>query len=92
MGLWKGYFDLDNEKKLNKFAFVWVDRDRRYFISDTSYLKPVMTYAGDNLIKVDNSPNVDPVRVDFDINQKMVSERYYSINSKIDESNHTRKR
>ena len=27
--LWKGYFALDNEKKLDKFAFVWVDRDRR---------------------------------------------------------------
>ena len=34
--LWKGYFALDNNKKLDKFAFVWVDRDWRYFISNTS--------------------------------------------------------
>ena len=35
-GMWKGYFALDNKNKLEKFAFVWVDRDRRYFISNTS--------------------------------------------------------
>ena len=32
-GLWKGYFALDNKNKLDKFAFVWFDRYRRYFIS-----------------------------------------------------------
>ena len=37
-GLWKGYFALDNKKNLDKFAFVWVDRERRYFISNTSSL------------------------------------------------------
>ena len=29
-GMWKGYFDLNNEKKLDRFAFIWVDRDWRY--------------------------------------------------------------
>ena len=43
-GLWKGYFYLDKKKKLDKFAFVWVGRERWYFISNTSYLKPVMIY------------------------------------------------
>ena len=41
-GFWKGYFALDNEKKLEEFALVWVDRYRRYFISNASYLKPGM--------------------------------------------------
>ena len=27
-GLCKGYFALNNEKKLEKFSFIWVDRDR----------------------------------------------------------------
>ena len=35
----------------------------------------------------DDSPNVDPVRVEFDITQPRVAERYHSINSKIYESN-----
>ena len=40
--MWKGYFDLNNEKNLDKFAFVWVDRDLRYLISNTPSLKPGM--------------------------------------------------
>ena len=89
-GLWEGYFDINNEKKLDKFAFVWVDRDRRYFISNTSSLKPGMPYARDKLRQVNDSPNADPVRVEFDINQPRVAERYYSRNLMIDESNRTR--
>ena len=35
-GLWNGYFALDTKKKLEKFAFVWVERENRYFIPNTS--------------------------------------------------------
>ena len=64
-GLWKGYVALGNEKKLDKFAFVWVDRYRRYLISNTSSLKPCIPYARDRLIQVDDSPNTDPVHFGF---------------------------
>ena len=37
-----------------------------------------------------DSPNADPVCVEFEINQPRVAERYYSSNSKIDDSNRTR--
>ena len=37
-----------------------------------------------------DSPNSDPVRVDFDINQPRFAERYYSRNSKIYERNRMR--
>ena len=87
--LWKGYFALDNEHKLDKFSFVWVDRGRRYFISNTSSLKPGMPYTRNRLGKVDDSPNEDPFFVEFDINQPRVTEGYYFINSNIDESNRT---
>ena len=89
-GLWKGYFSLDKERNLDKFVFLWVDRDRRYFISNTSYLKPGMPYARDNLRQLDDNPNADPFFVEFDINQPRVAERYYSVNSKIYNSNRTR--
>ena len=49
-----------------------------------------MPYTKDRLRHVDDSTNVDPVHVEFDINQPMVSERYYSRNSNIDESNRMR--
>ena len=79
-GLLKGCFDLDNEKKLEKFALVWVDRDRRYFISNTSPLKPGMPYSRVRLRQLDGSPNADPFCVYFGINKPRVAERYYSIN------------
>ena len=90
-GLWKGYLALDNEKKLEKFAFVWVGRYRRYFISNTSSMKPGIPYARESLIQVNDIPNADPARVEFDINQPRVAEIYYSRNSKIYEINRKRR-
>ena len=49
-----------------------------------------MPYERDRLRQVYESPNTDPVRVEFDINQPRVYERYYSSNSKIDDSNRMR--
>ena len=88
--LWNGYFALDNENIFDKFGFFWIDRDRRYLVFNTSYLKPGIPYAREGLIQLDDSPNKYPVRVEFEINQPRVAERYYSINSKIDERNCTR--
>ena len=90
-GMWEGYFALGNEKKLEKFALVWVDRYQRYFISNTSFLKPGMSYARDRLRQVDDSTNVDPVCVEFEINQSRVYDRYYSRNSNNNERNRTRR-
>ena len=67
-GMRKGYFAIDNGKKVDKFFFVWIDRDRRYLISNTSSLKPGMPYEMDRLRQLDDSPNADPVRVEFEIN------------------------
>ena len=90
-GLWKGNFDFNSKKKLEKFAFILVDRDRRYSISNTSSLKLDMPYEKDRLRQVDDSPNADSVHVEFDINQPRVARRYYFRNPKIDESNRMRK-
>ena len=89
-GLWKGCFDLDNEKKLEKFAFVWVDRDWRYFILDSSSLKPGMPYSRDRIRQLGGIPNSNTFCFEFEINQPRMAEIYYSRNPKIDESNHTR--
>ena len=50
-GLWRGYFYLDNKKRLDKFAFVWVDRYWGYFIYNTPSLKPGVPYAGKGLYR-----------------------------------------
>ena len=39
---------------------------------------------------MDDSPNADPVCVEFEINEPRVAERYYPSNSNIHESNRTR--
>ena len=88
--MWKGYFSLDNDNKSDKFALVWANRDRRYLTSNTSSFKPGLTYARERVMQVYNIPNSDPVHVEFEINYPMVAERYYSINLKMDERNHTR--
>ena len=66
---------------MDKFAFIWVDRDLKYFIYNTSSLKPGMPYARNRFRKLYDSPNADPVRVEFEINQPRFAERYYSIYS-----------
>ena len=76
--LWKGCLYPNNEKKLGKFAFIGVDRHRRYFIYNTSSLKPGIPYAWDSLRQLDGSPNEDTVCVDFDIIQLTVVKMYHS--------------
>ena len=49
-----------------------------------------MSYVRYKIRQVDDIPNANPVRVEFDINQPKVAERYYSRNLRIDESNRTR--
>ena len=49
-----------------------------------------MKYARDRLRQVDDSPNADPVCVEFEINQPRVYEIYYSRNQNIEKINHTR--
>ena len=88
-GLRKGYVDIHNEKKLDKFSFVWVDIYQRYLIYNTSSLKPGMQYERERLKQLDDITNVDIVRVKFEINQPGVAEKYYSINSDIDKRNGT---
>ena len=53
-------------------------------------MKPGIPYARYKLRQVDDIPNANPVRDEFEINQPKVDERYYSRNLKINESNHTR--
>ena len=73
--MWNGYFDLDNEKKFDKLAFICVDRDQSYFFLNESSVKPSLTYARCMLLHVDDSHNSDPVSVKFDISQSRVAER-----------------
>ena len=63
--MWKGYFSINNKKKLDKFDLVWVDIYRRYLIYRTSSLKHDIPYARDRFRQVDNIPSADTYRSEF---------------------------
>ena len=71
-------------------AFVWMDRDRRYFISSRSSLHEGAPYSRNRLRQVDQTPNAPPVHVDLNIPQPKAAEIYYSTCARIDQHNRTR--
>ena len=72
-------------------AFVWMDRDRRYFISSAYNMN-----LGDPCVRRrwrqidDVSTNADPSRMELSIDQPIICEKYYSACGKIDSHNRCR--
>ena len=71
-------------------AFAWVDRDRRYFISNTSNLQPAPPIERRRLRQVDTAPNAPPQLVDLSISQPNCSKLYYDNCQMIDRHNRIR--
>ena len=72
-------------------AFVWMDRDRRYFISTTSSLANGVPYSRERWRQVDvTTPNAPPERVELTIPQPKAAEIYYSTCASIDQHNRAR--
>ena len=71
-------------------AFVWMDRERRYFVSSTSSLQMGAPYERKRWRQVDMSPNAEPEQVDLQINQPKACETYYSVCGKVDHHNRHR--
>ena len=72
------------------YAFVSIDRNRRYFITNTSSLSHGTPYT--RVWKSQVAPiqyQETPVRVEFNINQPKAAKMYYSTSGKID--NHKRR-
>mgnify|MGYP006061302161 CR=1 FL=1 len=88
-GEWKGVTTIINGTSL--YAFVWVDRNRRYFITNTSSLCHGRHYVRRRLRQVEAvSTNEEPVQQTFTINQPKASELYYDVCGKIDHHNRRR--
>ena len=72
-------------------AFVWMDRDRRYFISTTSSLANGVPYSRERWRQVDvTTPDAPPERVELTIPQPKAAEIYYSTCASIDQHNRAR--
>ena len=77
-----------NEGEPSLLAFVWMSRDRRYFISSASSLKEALPY---NRIRWrqtnDEDVNADPERMELNVPQPKACQLYYETCSAIDDHN-----
>ena len=86
-GEWKGL----RNATTSMYAFVWVDRNRRYFITNTSSLSHGTPYTRVRKCQVAPIESQEPpVRVEFTINQPKAAKMYYNTCGKIDHHNRWR--
>uniref|UniRef100_A0A7S1V4R2 PiggyBac transposable element-derived protein domain-containing protein n=1 Tax=Grammatophora oceanica TaxID=210454 RepID=A0A7S1V4R2_9STRA len=71
-------------------AFVWMDRDRRYFISSASSMEPGSDNVRQRWRQIDNTPNAEPERVELRIPQPKGCEIYCNTCGKLDQHNRSR--
>jgi hypothetical protein len=71
-------------------AFVWMDRDRRYFISTASSIANGSEFVRHRWRQVDPTPNADPERVELRVPQPKAAEIYYGACGLIDQHNRHR--
>ena len=68
-------------------AFVWMDRERRYFISTAGMLEAGTPYTRCHWQQVDPTPDAPPQRVELTIQRPKIAETYYSTCAAIDRHN-----
>jgi hypothetical protein len=71
-------------------AFVWVDRERRYFISSASSLQEGTPYVRQRWRQLVQDDITDPENVQLTVQQPKACEVYYSCCAKIDQHNRDR--
>ena len=80
----------DEEGRPEMLAYTWVDRERRYFISNGGGLLPAPNIYRQRRRQVDPAPNAAPEDVMLEIRQPEATSIYYNVCGQIDQ--HNRKR
>jgi Transposase IS4 len=78
----------DNENPI-LLAFVWMDRDRRYFVASGSSLNEGSPYFRERWRQI-GLENASPTKIKLTIPQPKAAETYYSVCSAIDKHNRDR--
>jgi Transposase IS4 len=86
----KGLLSTDAESGTQLLSFVWVDRDRRYFISTCSSLEEGSQIVRHRWTQRDTTANAEPSRLAKVVPQPKAAETYYKAAGKIDQHNRTR--
>ena len=89
-GSQKGLLTTDQESGTQLLAFVWVDRDRRYFISTASSLQAGTPVQQMRWTQANRTLNAEPERQERIIAQPKAAETYYKGAAKIDQHNRHR--
>jgi Transposase IS4 len=80
----------DSEGRPSLLSFVWVDRERRYFIATAGSLAPGTDCVRYRWRQQDKTPDAEPNRISYTIPQPRAAEIYYSCCEKIDQHNRDR--
>jgi hypothetical protein len=70
--------------------FVWMDRDRRYFVSTASSLAPGVPYNSFRWRKISEDIDTAPERIELTVTQPEATQFYYDACGKIDRHNRCR--
>ena len=89
-GDWKGLVTKNEDGNPSMIAFVWMDRERRYFITNTSCLLSGAPYIRQRWRQIGDDENGDPTLVELSIPQPAAAEIYYTAVAKIDRHNRCR--
>ena len=90
-GDYKALVNIDSATGKKMLALVWVDRERRYFLSNCSNITPGTPYSRIRWRQQEDVElNIEPDRVEVTIAQPKVCETYYRICPKIDQNNRSR--
>jgi hypothetical protein len=71
-------------------AFVWMDRERRYFIATAGSLSEGTPYTRCRWRQVSQDPNAPPEKITMTIKQPQIAELYYTTCGAIDRHNRYR--
>jgi Transposase IS4 len=80
----------DSDGQPSLLSFVWVDRERRYFIATAGSLAPGADCVRYRWRQEDKTPDAEPVRKAVAVPQPRAAEMYYSCCAKIDQHNRDR--
>jgi hypothetical protein len=86
----KGLLTTDEATGCQLMSFVWVDRDRRYFISSASSLCEGQSVARNRWTQRDKGYNAEPEVMDKRVAVPVAAETYYKGCAKIDQHNRRR--
>jgi heat shock protein HspQ len=81
----------DDDGRPDMFAFVWLDRERRYFISSGPCLVEGEPYRRFRWRQIDDvTTDNPPERIELIVEQPKAAEVYYSVCGKVDQHNRDR--